>query len=532
MVSRVWGEVDGVSVITSVDLTGIQRFVFASNRLTDVAGGSDLVEWATSRDLMERVARGEVEGANGRTSPTPVIFATGGNALLRFDVIEQARDFAARYSRLLLEKAPGLEAAIVHVEATEGLVSAMIAAGQRMPAVKAKRLPHAPLLGLGVTAACRETGLPAVVPPTRDRVPLAAGVRARRARASAGLERWDGFLPSGGDWAFPKELDDLGRSWGDRSLIGVVHVDANGVGGKVVDWLNRQAQSGVTDDAVSADFARWSASLSAALQRSLASAVDSVVEAVREVKGRRRIGDEGRLGFDLAKVKGKEQWYLPIRPILLGGDDLTFVCDGRIALDLAAAALSVFPVGDPDDNPTIGACAGVAIVRSHHPFARAYELAEQLCSAAKGRLRVERAEDACALDWQINAPRPGATIDAVRAREYDGGRLTCRPYRLDDPNVSWPWLRDTLIGKTLRDEPWSGSRGKAKDLLAVVKARGGDGVRDALTAWRIVQPAIALPGRLGNDGFQDGYGGRRTPLVDAIELLDIHVPLEPAQVSA
>lgn len=514
-----------MTVITSVDLTGIQRFVFASNRLVDVAGGSGLVRWAGGRDLLEHLVANP-----GDATPTHerVIFASGGNALLRFDDPDQARDFAARYSRRLLEDARGLEAAIAHDEIDGGIARAMIDVGERMRVVKAERLPQAPLLGLGVTASCRETGLAATAPPpnagARDRVPLAAGVRARRKMGSSAQAQWDDFLPTSG-WAFPTKLDDLGRTWGDRSLIGVVHIDANGVGGRVVDWLERQARESRPDDEVVDRFKAWSESLAGTMAAALRAAIARVTRGGPPaiIKGRPRLGGEGRLGFDLRDA-GDDCSYLPIRPILLGGDDLTFVCDGRIALDLAAAALGVFPAQDLDGGATIGACAGVAIVRSHHPFARAYGLAEQLCRSAKDSLVTSGAQTACALDWLINAPAPGASIEGIRGTGA-GPRLTCRPYRIDRQGASWPWLRDDLIEHTLRGEEWSGSRGKVKELLTVVTGQGADGVRDALARWQVVNRNLALPPLLDADGFLDAGTARATPLVDAIELLDIHIPL-------
>src|SRR5690606_5681066 len=79
---------------------------------------------------------------------------------------------------------------------------------------------------------------------------------------------------------------------------------------------------------------------------------------------------------------------LPLRPILLGGDDLTFLCDGRVALALTEAALKAFEA----EVPSLGrvtACAGVAIVPAHAPFAQAYALAEALCRHAKRRRQWE-----------------------------------------------------------------------------------------------------------------------------------------------
>lgn len=56
---------------------------------------------------------------------------------------------------------------------------------------------------------------------------------------------------------------------------------------------------------------------------------------------------------------------LPIRPIILGGDDITFVCPGRVGLQYAARLMDLLSE-DPADRFTC--CAGVAIVPAKYPF--------------------------------------------------------------------------------------------------------------------------------------------------------------------
>jgi hypothetical protein len=51
---------------------------------------------------------------------------------------------------------------------------------------------------------------------------------------------------------------------------------------------------------------------------------------------------------------------------------------------------------------------------------------------------------------------------------------------------------------------------------------GKDGIARQLEAWEAIEGAVALPGGLPKDGFI----GRQTPLLDAIELLDLCVRLE------
>ena len=88
--------------------------------------------------------------------------------------------------------------------------------------------------------------------------------------------------------------------------------------------------------------------------------------------------------------------FFPVRPLIFGGDDLTLVCDGRLGLALAAVYLKAFHTHTtsefsrldfPDRDKKISdelkkpayACAGVAIVKTHYPFARAYKLSSALC---------------------------------------------------------------------------------------------------------------------------------------------------------
>ena len=98
---------------------------------------------------------------------------------------------------------------------------------------------------------------------------------------------------------------------------------------------------------------------------------------------------------------------LPDPAVIAGGDDMTFICDGRIALDLASFAIKHYGKQRVSGIGNVAACAGVHIVRSHTPIIRAYKLAESLCRNAKTLVKtiadagmsVEGAE--AAVDWHI-----------------------------------------------------------------------------------------------------------------------------------
>lgn len=86
---------------------------------------------------------------------------------------------------------------------------------------------------------------------------------------------------------------------------------------------------------------------------------------------------------------------LPIFPLILGGDDLTVICDGKLALPFTECFLKEFKIATRHHKAIapiarvalkgdrLSACAGVAIVKPHFPFSVAYELAESLAKSAK-----------------------------------------------------------------------------------------------------------------------------------------------------
>jgi hypothetical protein len=245
-------------VLTGVDLLGIQGYVFGSNRLRDAIGASPLVHWATSPD-----------GALAGLTMAHPLLAAGGNALLEFPDLTAARRFATQYSRRLYDRAPGLDAAVAHRTFEQGDLAAAVNALQvDLARAKTERQPSTPQLGLGITAACRETGLAAhgfdAKDPSDPHAPLSRSILAKRdsfreERESGHWQRLLALAPSFAGKAprFPDDLDHLGRTAGELSMVGVVHIDGNGVGSKIKDWLHDCAD----DDAVRAGYQQWSPAL-------------------------------------------------------------------------------------------------------------------------------------------------------------------------------------------------------------------------------------------------------------------------------
>lgn len=453
--------------LTIIDTTGIQAYIFGSNRLRENIGASHRVHQATGEYVQQALqhALGETHDLAHLASEPPlehtpdrrceVIYAGGGNVLLLFRTLDDAKKDDAKkmvheLSKLLHTHAPSLRIAAAHrpfdwhtdfLGRHDGVLAHLYAQlGQR----KQLRLPEAPPLALGVTLACASTGLPAVAPDETDQNPsprfISAATLGKLNARDAADQRFQNILtPITKEYAIPKDFDDLGRSRDQQSYIAVVHIDGNGMGKRF-----EQVGAEVTDNR---DFIKAVRDLSTQINQAAMTALNNTLAALTKALAAQlteeQLTTEARLWLksiiDFCNNLPKDTsslHFLPFRPLVFGGDDVTFVCDGRLGLALAHRFLIEFEQATRTlPGETAYACAGVAIVKSHYPFARAYALAEELCQNAKRALRKDGISNCSALDWHIVASGRTDSISAIREREYrnsNGKPLTARPLLLCD----------------------------------------------------------------------------------------------------
>jgi hypothetical protein len=238
------------------------------------------------------------------------------------------------------------------------------------------------------------------------------------------------------------------------------------------------------------------------------------------------------------KIKGKfeiKDNYLPFRPLVYGGDDVTFVCDGRLGLELAAIYLQKLEEQIIADGKPIKASAGICVVKTHYPFARAYQLSEDLCRKAKKFVKDEKKEngkeDFSALDWHLAASGLSGSISEIRQREYQVpvGNLAMRPVSLKkEGNSEWrTWEGFTKVVKHFNeDEDWKGRRNKVIALREVLR-EGMDATEKFLKNYRIKDEQLPLfpefsDKSLAEKGWLNGICG----YFDAIEAMEFYISLE------
>ena len=442
----------------------------------------------------------------GHNAAVEVLYAGGGNVVALFREDTEARQFTRNLSEQVLLQAPNLQLVIAQqpFEWKDSLYDAVEAAFQHLVRQGRARTVTTALLGSSVTAMCRSTGTPAVGYTTMIKndptsmYPASAEILAKydltllrghtesetdqRLRTMAPLNK--------PDLKYPSDFDDLGRSAGEHSFIAVVHADGNSMGQRIREL--GQAQRGNNRKYIE-EMRAFSDAVDGAARAALRDTVEALTAQINDkthtIVHRNPFDELARI--DLARDTDQDgnpidRWFVPFRPIVFGGDDVTFVCDGRLGLSLALTYLDAFEKHTEKlASGKATACAGVAIVKTHYPFARAYALAEELCGSAKEFRRKRDLEGAC-LDWHFALSGLAGDLKEIRTREYDTprGSLTQRPVTAKTKAGyevhSWETVRAGVNAfqdvKTAGERPdWSARRNKVKALRDALR-NGGEAV--------------------------------------------------------
>ncbi len=222
-----------------------------------------------------------------------------------------------------------------------------------------------------------------------------------------------------GEYQFPQEFSKLGSQEGDNYLA-IVHIDGNNMGERFSQCKTLAERT----------------TLSKTVTNLTKQAFKKVVELAASISPERYKEE----GIDV----GRGTPYLPLRPIIIGGDDVTFVCHARLSVILAQTfmkeleTLSAKELGKLSGNTSgtgIFSCAGIAILNASYPFFRGYELAEQMCGKAKEKAREQASSW---LDFIILHGEQAPTVEQIREQEYTsikGGQLHFGPYVVSDSIV-------------------------------------------------------------------------------------------------
>lgn len=412
-----------------------QDYIFSSRRLGDNARRSLEIAYVTGAEGDGRFFR---EAAGDLFQPENLISTGGGHTTLSFPDAERARTFVVRVTEAARRRFPDMELYAKIMDCDGGdLGAGLETLSKALEAKKARRRASFGWRGVGVEKLDAERYKP---------VPIGAAERDRDIESA--LKEFEKRLGAG-DRKYPREFEKILKSVpdGGENFLAVVHIDGNSMGKRVRklydsfqgrDFASARMDLQAFSDGIQKDFEE-------AFRRTAQALARHCQEVERALEERR--GDAAQA----PKERRPDPEFLPIRPIILAGDDVTFVSAGRYGLQCAEIFLNeLASLRNPNDHASYAACAGVAMVHKNYPFHRAYELAEELCGEAK-RFGAE-IDPECrvsVMDWHIEFGQLKDSLSELR-NDYqteDGNRLELRPVAVTAADMEGGEARESFNGK-------------------------------------------------------------------------------------
>ena len=439
-----------------LETAGNQAYIFATNRLRENVGASqrvwdagvtftyeaaaDVTKCMDFKDLLKEARKGPASHAAAMANAprvangaaVEIIVATSGKALFLTKKKKVAEDLIAFATHKAAKEALGLSlrGAVVPIcgDTVGAANKAVSDVHQKIEAIRNHLpVPEARFPTLPVLEPCASSGLPAAriknlgkgANPYSDVTIAKCDMYQAAAKRIAMLVQ-PRQSPDGKDVNIAQKIQDmeeLGKDW-----LGIVHADGNGMGQLFLEFGDICCAK-TLDDYFDA-YRKFSLSLDLC----------------------------GVAAFQEALEKTWEQPddRIPLIPLVLGGDDLTVLCDGRIAVEFAATYLKAFQEQTEKEQvlcqssnipkileekkwEKLGAAAGIAITKPHYPFHRGYELAEQLLKQAK-KVKSKLGVSRCALDFHVLFDGAETSVDDLRERWTltETHNLTARPYVLGE----------------------------------------------------------------------------------------------------
>ncbi|MDZ4711293.1 MAG: hypothetical protein SGI89_03100 [bacterium] len=494
-----------------IDTTSIQQYVFGSNKLSENLGASFLVQDIYKSTLDSCEKKCDVDG-----------FIGGGNALFFFKERDKAVDFVKEWTEKLLVEAPGLTTAVaISVDEDfidEDKLNDKELFGKFKKSIFYKLMENKNSINSqvilnshGITADCRNTGLSMEewLNDHEDSGYYSAVSASKQRAVDKALNKLNDEFPLMGsakklsateksEFKFTNELEKLGSSENQDSHIAIVHIDGNGMG--------ERFQNCKTLDEIT----KLSNSVEKATKDSFNNLLCHIISHYD------RIADE-------IDIKDK---IIPIRPIIIGGDDITFVCDGRLGIYFAQKFLEFFETQIVSDGNKLTACAGIAITKLKYPFYRGYKLAEELCRNAKIQRKKwidskKENTEWSYLDFHIAYGGISDELKNIREKQFKvtQGSLLMRPYNVTTKESKVSFEKFIENSKTIINNL---PNSKLKEMREILNM-GSESTKRFYQELKNRDKSLIITGC--EDLFEDSHFDpekKVTPYFDIIELSELY----------
>lgn len=383
-----------------IDISAKQKYIFSSNKLKLNIGASHIIAkqvfGSTLKESLESFAdtinttfnftawQTLPDSLPTETSKICIGYVGGGNALVLFQRGVEVKHFIEKYSKTLIQKHRGISPvfALNQEFDTEKLQESRKKLNDTLNFNKSLRFTQTTPFKHGIESDCPLTGNAQEF--YSKNVEAWVSVEAKNKIEAAKksneeiIEQYRGILQN---YTFSDELEDISPE-SEKRYIAVVHIDGNGMGNlfKNIETLPKLRAK--------------SKEVNHKLDATMQALIRYLIGKINIEKGEAKIADE------ITLKKEGDKWILPFRPIINAGDDITFVCHGKLGVHLAEKYIGFLndknigknEASDSSNNEKhdgieIPSCGGVAIFHSKYPFSRIYDLSNQLANKAKIAVR-------------------------------------------------------------------------------------------------------------------------------------------------
>lgn len=357
-----------VKYLYGAAVQGIQSFIFQTNKLREIVGASELVYKVCTDAFCEFSNQGEI-----------IQRAAGGIKHI-FDCKEDCEKAVLNFPKKVMEMAPGITVSQAVVkfnennaedsERSENLdenifpsFKTAVNELERRLRIQRNRPIRSMTCGLVGVERSRLTGLPAIKIEEEQYLDIAT-LSKRGENKNANQKLCEQSFGKG-NFSSHQLIFEIDKMTAQNDWLAIIHIDGNGLG-QVVQAIGTQKDQ----------FKKFS-------------------EQLEEIT----IG-AAQSAFHTLKIKYGFSSSIPLRPIVLSGDDHTLICRADLAIEYVDAYFRAFESGTSKLSGILSeggltfnhltACAGIAFVKSSYPFHYGYHLAEKLCERAKRDAKLEK----------------------------------------------------------------------------------------------------------------------------------------------
>lgn len=506
-----------ISVI--IDIMSIQKYIYASNKLKENIGASSIIKGLFGENIGPPY--GEYFKAAIKNG-----YEGGGNAVLIFDGLDKTKvkDTIKEFTLYVLAKYPGIDLGIGIDYDFDG--KSLDNAYKELQKSKNRFIPVTNILSHGITAECSHTGLSAEVYYGSDSegsyISFSSCVKLNKVdeiKKGVGIDDMQKILDDNGlgdKYCFTDELEKLGSKKNEDSHIAFVAIDGNSMSDRFMAGKTLKDKQALSE------------TLRGAVGKSFIDLLKIIRDEFEEINDELDIKSE------------REKKILPIRPIVLGGDDVSFVCEGSMGIYFACRFLKLLEKQGVSDRLPLSASAGIAIAHSKYPIYRIQKIAEELLSNAKDKRKsekepgkVEKTGEAglpdvieytgSYIDFQMFYGGIFGELNEIRKNHYENryGKMYMRPYKIENiETLMKPLEKMNCLAES-----------KIKELRAVLnktESERGNFIEHMRMRSRTVEnsdsgaKSFLIPDEIfGKSYSKDFYNKGETPYFDLIELLEI-----------